>query len=321
VAGLFTQERTMSDDLAAAEQPTSADLLAAREAAGRCLVCLNVLVHAARDPGIGLLPALEALERATGSRPPGHLLGMLLTLPLPHRRCAELLTREEALTHAGVTAPSAHILAFRLGAQACTTAFQAVCKVRASGGPWDDWCSDDTGDLWGPSCPGAVGAAIGQLPEHDPDYLWAELEVEHSRGQRRLAARAAQDHPKHDGPSGQPTQAPAVVPGSEAPALVDLASPATINEQSIPYTSPLSAPDLARLLRDRGCSATTDDAVGTYLRRYRVKYPDCCVTVDDDDRRRNTPRYLYRPEVWPYLVEHFARAESSVKSSVMTDDI
>jgi hypothetical protein len=77
--------------------------------------------------------------------------------------------------------------------------------------------------------------------------------------------------------------------------------------QTIPFTSPLGASDLARLLRERGLQGATADAVDAYLRRYRADHPDCYIEVDDDDRRMNTPRYLHRPEVWDYLVQHFRR--------------
>jgi hypothetical protein len=60
------------------------------------------------------------------------------------------------------------------------------------------------------------------------------------------------------------------------------------------------------LLRERGF-IVTDNAVEVFLRGYRRNYLDCSIPTDDDDRRRNAPRYLYRPEVWPALVAHFAR--------------
>jgi hypothetical protein len=84
------------------------------------------------------------------------------------------------------------------------------------------------------------------------------------------------------------------------------AAPPTIG--TIPYTSPLSAPDLAQLLRVHGYSAATNNAVDQFLRRHRETCPDCYETRDRDDRRRNEPKYLYRPEVWPALVQHFSRA-------------
>ena len=37
-------------------------------------------------------------------------------------------------------------------------------------------------------------------------------------------------------------------------------------------------------------------------RRYRGKYLDCYIEVDQDDRRRNQPKYLYHAgDVLPYL--------------------
>jgi hypothetical protein len=77
---------------------------------------------------------------------------------------------------------------------------------------------------------------------------------------------------------------------------------------TIPYTSPLSVPDLARMLRERGHSGATDDAVDAFLRRHRRNCPDSYEERDRDDRRRNEPKYLYRSDVWPLLVRHFAPA-------------
>jgi hypothetical protein len=79
--------------------------------------------------------------------------------------------------------------------------------------------------------------------------------------------------------------------------------------EAIPYTSPLCSRDLARMLRDRGYSRATDNAVEIFLRRYRENYPDSCHRKDRDDRRRNEAEYTYRPEVWPYLVEHFSKPQ------------
>jgi hypothetical protein len=90
------------------------------------------------------------------------------------------------------------------------------------------------------------------------------------------------------------------------------AAPATqrqtdAEDPAVPFTSPLSAPDLARLLRGRGLDRATDDAVGAFLRKYREKHPDSYIDIDRDDRRHNTARYLYRPEVWPWLFQSFRR--------------
>jgi hypothetical protein len=72
----------------------------------------------------------------------------------------------------------------------------------------------------------------------------------------------------------------------------------------IPYTSPVAASDLVRLLHEQGYAATVK-AVDAFLRRHRGACPDSFEERDRDDRRRNEPRYLYRPEVWPCLVRHF----------------
>jgi hypothetical protein len=82
---------------------------------------------------------------------------------------------------------------------------------------------------------------------------------------------------------------------------------AAAENESIPFSSPLSASDLARLLRQDGFTNATDNSVGAFLKRYRLRHDDCYITVDSDDRRRNTAKYLYRPEVWPWLVQHYIR--------------
>jgi hypothetical protein len=64
----------------------------------------------------------------------------------------------------------------------------------------------------------------------------------------------------------------------------------------------LSAADLARRL------GQPIPRVESFLRRYRDQYPDCYVTVDRDDRRRNEALYLYRTaDVWTPLQEQRAR--------------
>jgi hypothetical protein len=87
------------------------------------------------------------------------------------------------------------------------------------------------------------------------------------------------------------------------PATRGKATPAQTADDStaINASSPLSARDLAGML---GKSAM---AVESFLRRYRNKYPDCYITVDDEERRRNTPKYLYHvADVMPLLRSHFA---------------
>jgi hypothetical protein len=92
----------------------------------------------------------------------------------------------------------------------------------------------------------------------------------------------------------------------EACRAILLASPPAPQTETISYTSPLCASDLARLLREKGYLRASDDAVDSWLRRYRTDFPDCYEERNQDDRRRNEPRILYRPEVWPELVRHFA---------------
>jgi hypothetical protein len=49
-------------------------------------------------------------------------------------------------------------------------------------------------------------------------------------------------------------------------------------------------------------------AVDSFLRRYRKKFPDCC--IETESPRRNEPRHLYRvADVWPALEEHFHKSK------------
>jgi hypothetical protein len=60
-----------------------------------------------------------------------------------------------------------------------------------------------------------------------------------------------------------------------------------------------SVNDLAAMLKK------PRSAVESFLRRYRVKYPDCFMEADSP--RRNEPKYLYRiADVLPALKEHFS---------------
>jgi hypothetical protein len=101
-----------------------------------------------------------------------------------------------------------------------------------------------------------------------------------------------------------------VAPGldpSPAESLSETETQQHERDEAIPFTSPLCASDLARLLRQGGFRNATNNAVEVFLRQYRRKYEDSYIDVDSDDRRRNTPRFLYRPEVWEHLVQHFSR--------------
>jgi hypothetical protein len=76
--------------------------------------------------------------------------------------------------------------------------------------------------------------------------------------------------------------------------------PTSLTEQQPPGPpqSPLSASDLARLLN------LPVSKVESFLRRHREKYPDCYLETEKDGRRRNEPKYLYRPsEVWQELLK------------------
>jgi hypothetical protein len=86
-----------------------------------------------------------------------------------------------------------------------------------------------------------------------------------------------------------------VIETSPAAKCVAVAEPG-----SAPLGPPLqSATDLARRL------GQPPDAVESFLRRYRQKYPDCC--SETEGRRRNEARYLYRvSDVLPALKAHFS---------------
>jgi hypothetical protein len=86
---------------------------------------------------------------------------------------------------------------------------------------------------------------------------------------------------------------PAVPPEGEQAA--EPAEPEGMDRLPLKIASPLSAKDLATLLREE------PSAVESFLRRYRTKYPDCY--VENESPRKNDPHYLYRPEVWPALLK------------------
>jgi hypothetical protein len=101
----------------------------------------------------------------------------------------------------------------------------------------------------------------------------------------------------------------------------DQAPPAQQRTNPIDFTSPLCASDLAQILRDMGFSAANNNAVEVRLRRYREKYPDCCVEQDDDSRRHNKPKYYYWPEkVLDGLIKHFESRPTTADRRRMTDD-
>jgi integrase len=76
---------------------------------------------------------------------------------------------------------------------------------------------------------------------------------------------------------------------------------------AICYISPQCSKDLAAMLRERGYTTATDNAVEMSLRRHRANCPDSYEGRDRDDRRRNEAEHLHRPEVWPLLVQHFEK--------------
>jgi hypothetical protein len=66
-----------------------------------------------------------------------------------------------------------------------------------------------------------------------------------------------------------------------------------------------TAKDLTRLLGEK-FNISSPSAVETFLRRFRIQYPDCAREVEG--RRRNEPKYIYRTrDVWPDLTKHFGR--------------
>jgi hypothetical protein len=155
---------------------------------------------------------------------------------------------------------------------------------------WGDWTV--LAKAWGP----ARAFMCEHIPPVDVDLLDARLRAE------ALAAK--------------PAQVPvSIFDGGRVIAEIEawehrcaMAGTAKEHSAAIPYTSPLSAPDLARLLREQGYSAATNDAVDAWLRRHRETCPDSYEERNRDDRRRNEPKYLYRADVWPALVQHFACA-------------
>jgi hypothetical protein len=116
------------------------------------------------------------------------------------------------------------------------------------------------------------------------------------------AAPAGQTLPT-SGESTPATATPTPATQEEAAALRAAQAPGDRGHVSAPAAvskagSPLSANDLAKILQ------RPVDAVDSFLRRYREKYPDCCITTEG--RRRNEPKYLYRAaDVLPALREHF----------------
>ena len=80
-----------------------------------------------------------------------------------------------------------------------------------------------------------------------------------------------------------------------------------MEENGTPAIMPdkLSADDLAKLLRQNGHEGT-NDAVESWLRRYRIKYPDCFDMIGSP--RRNEAKILYRTsDVWPHLVRQYLK--------------
>jgi hypothetical protein len=151
-------------------------------------------------------------------------------------------------------------------------------------------CREASADLerlaeWWGLTDAAVQHEIGSAP-----VTWDELMeqlrawLEDLRAKSGPGRRAVQPAPTAETP---PVQA--------AGATASVATPA-------PRSSPLAPKELAALLGP----SVSPAAVDSFLRRYREKYPDCFITVDDDDRRRNQPKYLYYPdEVMPALKAHF----------------
>jgi hypothetical protein len=122
---------------------------------------------------------------------------------------------------------------------------------------------------------------------------------------RKLSARVTNPELLHAPPANSQSQAePEQLAATQETREAERTA---IVREEIPYTSPMSSSDMARRLRDMGCSRATDDAVDAFLRRHRNTCPDCLTVQDAEDRRRNDPKYLYRAEVWPALVQHFER--------------
>jgi len=106
-----------------------------------------------------------------------------------------------------------------------------------------------------------------------------------------------------------PTSATPPAPRPESSAADDRVSGGN-SGPVLSFGSPLSANDYTRLLNNAGYSRATRSTVGKFLRELRKTYVDCYVdhdAVDEGNRRRKDPRYVYHPDkVWTALVEHFS---------------
>jgi hypothetical protein len=152
--------------------------------------------------------------------------------------------------------------------------------------PYHDW-------------PGSLGQ-LGEVPRRvvpEPQttswgVIWPERQLWESWERNLRGARPQLPDVERAPPRAGEAEAPGV---QAAGATARAPTTATGN-------SPLASKDLAAVLGPSVSSA----AVDSFLRRHRAKYPDCFITVDDDDRRRNQPKYLYHvAEVMPALKAHF----------------
>jgi hypothetical protein len=171
-----------------------------------------------------------------------------------------------------------------------------------------------------------AGGAIGQVPEE----VWAEVEgvreghdqiLGHYGWRERVTGKS--NHLPWTWPNVPPVPPSllallsraaddlADVVAKERAMVENLTQEGTTPPQETPDTVPCnwpaSSPDLAKSLRDMGYEGASDDAVDHFLRKLRKKYDDSYVTWDPADRRRNEPKYSYRAEVWPDLVQHFSK--------------
>jgi hypothetical protein len=120
--------------------------------------------------------------------------------------------------------------------------------------------------------PGEMMTSDSNAP--DPDV---------GHGHDQVAAEANRvEAPATDGPQGSPPALATVVEGHPPPA-------ATVLDDI--SNSPMSAANIAKLLREEGRRGATNDAIEAWLRRYRKKYEFCFQL--NDEPRRNEPRYLY----------------------------
>jgi hypothetical protein len=139
--------------------------------------------------------------------------------------------------------------------------------------------------------------------------------VQDVRRSRHSGMRSNLDRPNHTEPQPQisapvadaskaTTGPPAAGPSPSSP-LSTLQADASDEAPASLLAELLSAAQLATRLDQ------PPNRVELFLRRYRTKYPDCCIDLREQDagaRRKNQPAILYRyGDVWPALQEQMKK--------------